>query len=56
MSRKGDCWDNAPTERFFGSLKGEFYNQLFPQSKAQGRRKVIEYIEMFYIYSVEKIS
>jgi len=21
MSRKGDCWDNAPMERFFGSLK-----------------------------------
>jgi len=23
MSRKGNCWDNAPTERFFGSLKSE---------------------------------
>ena len=23
MSRKGNCWDNAPTERFFGSLKHE---------------------------------
>ena len=26
MSRKGDCWDNAPMERFFGSLKNELEN------------------------------
>ena len=24
MSRKGNCWDNAPTERFFSSLKREW--------------------------------
>ncbi|MBD8259251.1 IS3 family transposase, partial [Pseudomonas fluorescens] len=24
MSRKGECWDNAPMERFFGSLKSEW--------------------------------
>lgn len=48
MNRKGNCWDNAPTERFFGTLKGECYNSLFPESRADAKRVVIEYIEMFY--------
>lgn len=48
MSRKGNCWDNSPTERFFGTLKGELYNSLFPHSRSDAKREVIKYIEMFY--------
>jgi transposase InsO family protein len=28
MSRKGNCWDNAPTERFFRSLKKDTVNEI----------------------------
>ena len=48
MSRRGNCWDNSPTERFFGSLKGELYNSLFPHSRSEAKREVVKYIEMFY--------
>lgn len=48
MSRKGDCWDNAPMESFFGSLKQELvYHERFT-TKAEARAKLFEYIEAFY--------
>lgn len=48
MSRKGDCWDNAVVERFFRSLKTELtYHNLY-STRAEARRDIIEYIEMFY--------
>ncbi len=48
MSRKGDCWDNAPMESFFGSLKRELvYHERFA-TKAEARAKLFEYIEAFY--------
>ena len=35
MSRKGDCWDNAPMESFFGSFKGELVHRTaFPAGGA----------------------
>jgi putative transposase len=35
MSRKGNCWDNAPTERFFGSLKREWLTgNVYPTREA----------------------
>lgn len=47
MSRKGNCWDNAPTESFFGTLKQELdINQL--RSAAGLREELFEYIEIFY--------
>lgn len=34
MSRKGNCWDNAPTERFFSSLKREWLTGVYPTREA----------------------
>ena len=48
MSRKGDCWDNAVMERFFGSLKSEWTNGQRYLTRQQARSDVIEYIEMHY--------
>ena len=47
MSRKGDPWDNAPQESFYGSLKGELTHDRHA-SRAQARREVFEYLEVFY--------
>jgi len=48
MSRKGNCWDNAPAESFFGILKRElvFHNRY--ESRAQARQSIFDYIERFY--------
>ena len=48
MSRKGNCWDNAPAESFFGTLKVELVgDRVFP-SRAVARTEVFEYVEAFY--------
>ena len=47
MSRKGNCYDNAPIESFFGTLKTEW---VFPQQYAtwaEARLDIFEYIEVF---------
>ena len=48
MSRKGDCWDNAVAESFFGSLKTErvFFENY--KTREEARRDIVDYIEMFY--------
>ncbi len=48
MSRKGDCWDNAVAESFFGSLKTErvFFSNYKTREEARG--DIVDYIEMFY--------
>ncbi len=48
MSRKGDCWDNAPTESLFGSLKVELLNEGAFASREAANASLFEYIEMFY--------
>jgi transposase InsO family protein len=48
MSRKGDCWDNAPMESFFGSLKCECIYQGDFNTKQEAREAVFEYVESFY--------
>ena len=48
MSRRGDCWDNAPMESFFASLKKELVHQENYQTRAEARVSVFEYIEVFY--------
>ena len=48
MSRKGNCWDNAPTESFFNSLKNERVHGARYQSRDEARADVFEYIEVFY--------
>jgi len=48
MSRKGNCWDNAPVESFFHSLKTEMiYWEQF-ETREEARRKIFEWIEIFY--------
>jgi transposase InsO family protein len=48
MSRRGDCWDNAPMESFFASLKKELVHHENYQTRADARVSVFEYIEVFY--------
>ncbi len=48
MSRKGDCWDNAVAERFFGSLKRECTDDRLYATREEAKQDVIDYIEMFY--------
>ncbi len=48
MSRKGDCWDNAVMERFFGSLKSEWTDTQRYETREEARRDIICYIEMEY--------
>jgi transposase InsO family protein len=49
MSRKGDCWDNAPCESWFGKLKSEWiYPNGVYRTRAEAELSIIEYIEMFY--------
>jgi transposase InsO family protein len=48
MSRKGDCWDNAVVESFFGTLKSELVHWRSYQSHEEARADIVEYITMFY--------
>ena len=47
MSRKGNCWDNAPTERFFRSLKYEQLNYEKFKTKAAAKLSVIDYLAFY---------
>lgn len=48
MSRKSNCWDNAPMESFFARLKvEEVYTQKY-QNLEEAYSSVFEYIELFY--------
>ena len=46
--RKGDCWDNAPVERFFASFKRELVYRRHYQSWAEARADAFAYIEVWY--------
>lgn len=48
MSRKGDCWDNAPVEAFFSRFKVECIYPSRYKSIEQARADIFEYIEVFY--------
>jgi putative transposase len=48
MSRKGNCWDNAVMERFFGSLKSERTDHKRYLTREEAKADIIDYIEMFY--------
>ena len=48
MSRKGNCWDNAVVESFFGTLKRELVHHERYASHEEARRSLFEYIEVFY--------
>lgn len=48
MSRKGNCYDNAPTESFWGALKQEFvYHHRF-RTRLEAKAAIQEWIEVFY--------
>jgi len=48
MSRKGNCYDNAPAESFFGTLKTELvFHQLYA-TRNEAKLDIFEYIEVFY--------
>jgi len=48
MSGKGDCYDNALMESFFGTLKTECVDRQSYQSLSQARQSIFEYLEAFY--------
>ncbi len=48
MSRKGECYDNAVAESFFGSLKTEWSDEKDYRTRQQARQSIFDYIEVFY--------
>ena len=48
MSRKGNCWDNAPVERFFGSLKREWTGDRLYKTRGEAIADVREYVAVYY--------
>jgi len=48
MSRKGNCWDNAVTESFFGILKNELVHHERFGTRPEAKDKLFDYIEVFY--------
>ena len=48
MSRRGNCYDNATVESFFGTLKQELANRCHFATRQQARQEVFEYIEVWY--------
>ena len=48
MSRKGNCWDNAPTESWFNSFKNERVHGIRYATHADMKAASFEYIEVFY--------
>ena len=48
MSRKGECWDNAVVESFFGTLKQERVQWRHYQTRHAAQQDILQYITMFY--------
>jgi putative transposase len=48
MSRKGDCWDNAVVESFFGTLKQERVHWRNYQTRLEAQQDILQYIAIFY--------
>jgi len=48
MSRKGNCWDNAPMESFFGTLKTELVHHCEYPDRDAARRDLFAYVEGYY--------
>ncbi len=47
MSRKGDCWDNAPMESFWGKMKSEWLKKKYKRME-DAARDIYEYVWHFY--------
>ena len=48
MSGKGNCFDNAPMESFWGTLKQELVHHRHYRSRQEAIQDITEYIEIFY--------
>ncbi len=48
MSRKGNCWDNAVAESFYGSLKTEWTDEQDYLTREDAKKSIFKYIELFY--------
>jgi transposase InsO family protein len=48
MSRKGNCYDNAPMESFWGTLKCELVHHCRYTTRKEAIKEITEYIEVFY--------
>ena len=48
MSRKANCWDNAPMESFFDSLKTELISKKVFETIDEAKSSIFEWIEIFY--------
>lgn len=48
MSRRGNCWDNSPMERFFRSLKSEWVPQTGYRTFIEAKHAVMDYIIGYY--------
>ncbi len=48
MSRKGNCWDNAVMESFFGTLKDECVGEIIYSSHDEARLSLFTYMEVYY--------
>lgn len=48
MSRKGNCWDNAVAESFYGSLKNEWTDEKDYLTREDAKKSIFKYIELFY--------
>ena len=48
MSRKGNCWDNAPVERFFSSLKREWTGHRLYRTRLEAMADVREHVAVYY--------
>ena len=48
MSRKGNCWDNAPMESFYATLKGELVEQRDYLTRDEARADIFQFLEGWY--------
>lgn len=48
LSRRGNCWDNTPMERFFRSLKTEWVPMIGYRSITEAQHQIIQYIIGYY--------
>ncbi len=48
LSRRGNCWDNAPKERFFTSLKSEWIPEIGYPVVAAAKKSVTDYMIGYY--------
>ena len=56
MSRKGNCWDNAPMESCFGTIKTELVHHARYPTREAARHDLFAYIEGYYNRSSQRTS